>query len=338
VLEQTLGALATDLAIDLGTTNTRVAVRGRGIAVEEPSVVAVRKNASGTQVVAVGSEAFDMIGRTPEHIHAVRPIQEGVIGDFELAEVLIKSCIQAALGNRPLLKPRVVVAAPHGVTEVERRAILESVRAAGAREVTIVSKPMAAALGADLPVSESLGNMVVDVGGGTTGIGVLSLGGIVACTSLRIGGTHLDQAIVRWVKEHCEVQIGDRTAEQIKRDVGSSHTAVATVKGRDLRTGIPRDIRVGSEDVQQALAEPLAKIVEGLRSVMERVTPELAADVLEHGLVLCGGSALLGVLQETIRSSTGLPVLLAEDPMRCVVIGAGRLLEDAEVLARVQGA
>jgi rod shape-determining protein MreB len=338
LIDQALGVLAHDLAVDLGTCNTRVSVRGRGIAVEEPSVVAVRRGSGGSQVVAVGAAAAEMLGRTPEHMRAARPIEDGVIADFELAEVLLRTCIQAALGNRPLFKPRVVVSAPHGITEVESRAFQESVRAAGAREVTLVPAPVAAALGCELPIADASGCMVMDVGCGTTGIAILSLGGLVVTSSIRVGGARFDAAIGAWVKERHKVVISDRTAEQLKREVGSCIAGgggTATVRGRDVATGIPREIRVTSDDMAQALAAPLDKLVEALRGVMDRATPEIAADVLEHGMVVCGGGALLRGFTERLRDRTGIPVILAEDPMRAVVLGAGKMLEQPELLDRL---
>lgn len=340
MLDQALSMLAQDLAIDLGTSMTRVLVRGRGLVVEEPSVVAVERTRAGARVAAIGAEAKRMVGRTPEHITAVRPIREGVIADFELAESLLRLCVEMALGSRPLVKPRLIVCVP-SLNDMERRAVQESARAAGAREVALVSKPIAAALGAGLPIGEPLGNLIIDIGGGTCEVGVISLGGVVASSSIRIAGDSLDRAIAEWVRRRHNVLIGERTAEEIKLKVGCAivpdQLRQIQVKGRDLATGIPREITVDSADACEAMADPLASIIEALRSTLERTPPELAADIVDQGMVLCGGTALLPGLPELLRDQTGLPVVLAEDPRRCTVLGAGRLLDDPETLHRVEG-
>ena len=340
MLDQALGLLAHDLAIDLGTSTTRVYVRGRGIVVEEPSVVAVERTRSGTRVAAIGAEAKRMVGRTPEHITAARPIRDGVIADFELAEALLRACMSLALGNRPIVKPRLVICIPHGITEVERRAVQESARAAGAREVALVGKPMAAAIGAGLPIGDPIGNLVVDVGGGTTEVGVISLGGMVSSASIRVAGDALDRAISEWVRKRHNVLIGERTAEEVKCRVGCAvlpdEVKRVSVRGRDLGTGIPREISVDSADACEALQEPLGQILEALRQTLGSTPPELSADIVDQGLVLCGGTALLPGLSTLIRDQTDLPVVIAEDPRRCAVLGAGHLLEDAEMLSRVE--
>ena len=341
MIDQALGILAHDLAIDLGTSNTLVYVRGRGLAVEEPSVVAVERGRGGAHVVAVGGEAKRMVGRTPEHISADSPIRDGVIADFALAEALLRACIQRALGARPLVRPRVVVCVPFGITEVERRAVQESARAAGAREVSLVAKPMAAALGAGLPISEPLGNLIVDIGGGTTEVGVISLGGMVASASLRVAGNQMDEAIAAWIRKRHNILIGERTAEEVKLGVGSAiipaEPQVFHVKGRDLGTGIPREIALSSADTAEALSEPLGLIAEVIRHTLERTPPELASDIVDNGMVLCGGASLLPGLVTWLRERTDLPVNLAGDPRRCAVLGAGYLLEHPDVLARVTG-
>jgi len=339
VLDQALGRFGNDLAIDLGTSNTLVFVRGRGIVVEEPSVVAVERDDGATHIIAVGTEARRMVGRTPEHIQAVRPIREGIIADFELAEVLLRTAVERALGQRPLVKPRVVVCVPVGTTDVERRAIQESARKAGARDVYLVGKPTAAALGADLPIHEASANMVVDIGGGTTELGLISMGGEVVTASTRAAGDHMDRAIVAAVQQQHNTLIGERTAEEIKLRVGSAQLGAAAsevrVKGRDLGTGIPRDVVVTGAQVAAAIQPVLADIVEGIRRAMNRTPPELCAEIFEQGFVLCGGGALLRGVVEHLRDATGLPVVQAEDPRRCVVHGAGQLLDDAETLQRV---
>lgn len=332
--------LAHDLAIDLGTSMTRVVVRGRGLVVEEPSVVAVERTRAGNRVAAIGAEAKRMVGRTPEHITAVRPIREGVIADFELAESLLRLCVEMALGARPLVKPRLVICIPVGLSDMERRAVQESARASGAREVALVGKPIAAALGAGLPIGEPLGNLIVDIGGGTTEVGVISLGGVVASSSIRVAGDRLDRAIADYVRKRHNVLIGERTAEEIKLKVGCAvvpeQRRQVQVKGRDLGTGIPREITIDSDDAAEALHEPLEQIIESIRKTLEQTPPELAADIVDQGMVLCGGTSLLSGLAELLRDRTGLPIVLADNPRQCTVLGAGRLLDDAETLARVE--
>lgn len=338
-LDQALGRLGHDLAIDLGSSNTQILVHGRGLVVEEPSVVAVQRGSGGTAVVAVGAEAKRMVGRTPENIQAARPIREGVIADFELAEVLLRSCVERALAGKPLLRPRMLVAVPAGTTEVERRAILESARAAGGREVKLVNKSVAAALGADLPVHEPAASLIVDIGGGCTEVGVLCLGGVVVSASIRAAGDHLDRALVAWIQQRQNTLLGERTAEELKLKIGQAVDsggpgAQARVKGRDLSTGIPRDVIVSAEDTVQAYRPVLDQILEGIRKVLARTPPELSADILQRGMVLCGGSSLLPGLPELFGEASGLPVVLAEDPRRCTVIGTGELFDDPQTLDR----
>jgi len=340
-VEQALGRLTRDLAIDLGTANTLVWAEGRGVVLDEPSVVAVTKTEGGAygSVLAVGTEAREMLGRTPGSIVAMRPIREGSIDDFQVTEEMLRAFIRRA-GGSGMVKPRVLVCVPFGLTEVEKRAVHESARAAGSREVVLIPEPMAAALGAELPVLEALGSMVVDVGGGTTEVAVISLGGAVAAQSLRVGGDAMNSAIAAWVEEHEGLQIGERAAEALKIEIGTAarlkEPLTSSVKGRDAQTGIPRQAQVSSEHLRAALQKPLTDIVEAIRTVLEGTSPELAGDVLEHGMVLAGGGSLLRGLDHYLREATGLPVRRAEDPSRCTVAGAGRALEDKAILERIR--
>ncbi|HJN75373.1 MAG TPA: rod shape-determining protein [Myxococcota bacterium] len=340
-MEQALGRLTRDLAIDLGTANTLVWAEGRGVVLDEPSVVAVTTTDAGTygDVLAVGTEAREMLGRTPSGIVAMRPIRNGSIDDFQVTEEMLRAFIRRA-GGAGMVKPRVVVCVPLGLTEVEKRAVHESTRAAGSRDVVLIPEPMAAALGAGLPVLEAVGSLVIDVGGGTTEVAVISLGGPVAARSLRVGGDAMNAAIADWVAEHEGLQIGERTAEALKIEIATAarlkEPLVSSVKGRDAQTGIPRQTQVTSEHLRAALQEPLAEIVEAIRSVLESTSPELSGDVLEHGLVLAGGGALLRGFEHYLREATGLPVSRAEDPARCTVMGAGRALEDKAILERIR--
>lgn len=343
MLDQALGRFGHDLAIDLGTSNTLVCVRGRGLVVEEPSVVAVERDGDSMHVVAVGTEARRMVGRTPEHIQAVRPIRDGIIADFALAEVLLRTAVEQALGQKPLVKPRIIVCVPVGTTDVERRAIQDSARKAGAREIHLVGKPTAAALGAGLPIHEASANMVVDIGGGTTELGIISMGGEVVTASIHAAGDHMDRAIVAAVQQHHNTLIGERTAEEIKFRIGHAlpaadsppDPAAVRVKGRDLGTGIPRDVAVTRATITHALQPVLHDIVEGIRRALARTPPELCADIYDRGFVVCGGGALLRGLVDFLRDATGLPVIQAEDPLRCAALGASRLLDDPETLQRV---
>jgi rod shape-determining protein MreB and related proteins len=339
VLGQALGALSHDLAVDLGTCNTLVYVCGRGVVLDEPSVVAIQRSGGSSRVVAVGQEAKQMVGRTPENITAVHPLQDGVIADFDMAEALIRTCIERALGSKPLVKPTIAVCVPHRLEDVERRAIKDSAKSAGAREVHLVGKPIAAAVGCGMPISEPVGNIVMDIGGGTTEVGLVSLGGIVVTRSTQIGGNHFDRAIAEWIKSKHNVLVGARTSELIKIEIGcaspSEQARTKSIKGRDMSTGTAREIVLSSDDIADALAEPLAQIVEVLRDTLRESPPELASDIVDRGLVLCGGSSLLSGIDRYIRDQSGLPVVVAEDPRRAAAMGAGRLLEDAETLARV---
>jgi rod shape-determining protein MreB len=340
VLDAALGRLSSDVAVDLGTSNTRVWVRGRGVAVEAPSVVAVERSlGAGARVVAVGVEAKRMLGRTPEHITAIEPVREGVIADYALAEALLRDCVDVALNGRPLVKPRMVVCVPQTMSDVERRAVQDSARNVGAREVTLVAKSVAAAVGAGLPIHDAAANVLIDLGGGITEISVVSLGGIVDCATVRVGGHSFDSAIANWVRERHNVLIGARTAEEVKAAVGFAvHVpggGEVRATGRDLTTGIPREVVISAADTCVAVQPALHAVVEGLRQLLSRLSPELAGDVADRGLVLSGGSALLSGLDTWMREQTGLPVVLVDDPRRATVLGAGKLLDDAEALSRL---
>jgi rod shape-determining protein MreB and related proteins len=335
-----LGAFSSDLAIDLGTANTLIYVKGRGIVANEPSVVAVQNNGrSSKRVVAVGTEAKNMFGRTPEGITAVRPMKDGVIADFEVTEEMLRFFIQQAHNRRGLVRPRVIVCVPYGITEVEKRAVRESAESAGAREVYLVVEPMAAAIGAGLPVTEACGSMIVDIGGGTTEVAVISLRGIVYSQSIRVGGDKMDEAIINYVKRNFNLAIGDRTAEQIKLSLGSAMSTgenrTIEITGRDLVEGLPKSVVISEEDVREALIEPIKQIVEVIRQVLERTPAELASDIVERGVTLAGGGALLRNLDRLLSEVTGLPVVLAEDPLTAVVMGSGKVLDNPELLKEV---
>lgn len=335
-----LGAFSSDLAIDLGTANTLIYVKGRGIVANEPSVVAVQNNGrSSKKVVAVGTEAKNMFGRTPEGITAVRPIKDGVIADFEVTEEMLRFFIQQAHNRRGLVRPRVIVCVPYGITEVEKRAVRESAESAGAREVYLVVEPMAAAIGAGLPVTEACGSMIVDIGGGTTEVAVISLRGIVYSQSIRVGGDKMDEAIINYVKRNFNLAIGDRTAEQIKLSLGSAMSTGENrsieITGRDLVEGLPKTVSISEDDVREALIEPIKQIVEVIRQVLERTPAELASDIVERGVTLAGGGALLRNLDRLLSEVTGLPVVLAEDPLTAVVMGSGKILDNPDLLKEV---
>ncbi len=332
------GLFTRDLGIDLGTANVLVYAAGKGIVLREPSVVAVR-NDSRREVLAVGEEAKRMIGRTPGNISALRPMHDGVIADFDVTEIMLKYFIRKAAGlSMPLFRPRVVVCVPCGVTAVERRAVDEATRSAGARHAYIVEEPMAAAIGAGLPVHEATGSMVVDIGGGTCEVAVISLGGIVTARSIRMGGNKMDESIIAYVKRDYNLLIGERTAEEVKIDIGSAlpmdRPESAVVRGRDLVTGLPQTIEITSDAIREALAEPITQIVDAIKGCLERTPPELAADIMERGIVLTGGGSLLHGLDTVISLATGMPVVLAETPLDCVVLGAGRMCEDMGILRR----
>lgn len=326
--------LSDDIGIDLGTANVLVYVRGKGIVIREPSVVAVEKESG--RILAVGEEARQMIGRTPEHIMAVRPLQDGVIANYDVTETMLKYFIRKATGSRTLFRPRVVVCIPAGITSVEKRAVLEATMQAGAKKVILIEEPVAAALGAGIDISESSGNMVVDVGGGTTDIAVMSLGGIVVSESIRVGGNEFDDAIARHIKKVHNLMIGERTAEEIKIQVGTAYPEGThkemQIKGRDLVTGLPRALTFTSAEAFQALSEPIMQIIDAVKGVLERTPPELAADIIDKGIVLTGGGALLDGFDRLLSEETGTPVNLAEDPMSCVALGTGRVFEEMKTL------
>jgi rod shape-determining protein MreB len=324
-LDRLLGLFSNDLAIDLGTANTLVYAKGRGIV------------SSGVR--AVGKEAKSMLGRTPGSIRAVRPLKDGVIADFEIAEVMLRKFIQRAHNRSTLLRPRIVISVPSGITEVEKRAVRESALSASAREVYLIEEPMAAAIGAGLPITEPSGNMIIDIGGGTTEVAVISLAGIVYAASVRVGGDKMDEAILNYVKRKYNVLIGERTAELIKIEIGTAYPLDEiqnmVVKGRDLVAGVPKTLEINSEDVREALTEPINAIVEASKIALERTPPELASDIADKGIVLTGGGALLDNLDVLLREETGLPVMLAEDPFTAVVLGCGRCLDEVELLKDV---
>jgi rod shape-determining protein MreB and related proteins len=329
--------LGRDMAVDLGTANTLVYVRGRGVLLNEPSVVAL--DSTTREILAVGSEAKRMLGRTPGGITAIRPLKDGVIADFESTEQMLRLFIQQVHRRRYFAKPRLVICVPSGITAVEQRAVKEAGYQAGARRVYIVEEPMAAAIGAGLPVHEATGNMVVDVGGGTTEVAVISLGGVVTSLSIRTAGDDLDQAIVSWMKKEYSLMLGERTAEEVKITLGSAFPLAeepeAEVRGRDLVSGLPRSVSVSSADVRHALEEPLQDIVDAVRTTLDKTPPELAGDIMDRGLVLTGGGALLRGLDDRLRHETGMPVHVAEDPLHSVAVGAGRCVEEFEALQQV---
>ncbi len=340
MFDRLLGFFSNDLAIDLGTANTLVYAKGRGIVSSEPSVVAVQTDHRGVdRVRAVGKEAKSMLGRTPGSIRAVRPLKDGVIADFEIAEAMLRYFIQRAHNRSTLLRPRIVISVPSGITEVEKRAVRESALSASAREVFLLDEPMAAAIGAGLPITEPSGNMIIDIGGGTTEVAVISLSGIVYANSVRVGGDKMDDAILNYIKRKYNLLIGERTAERIKIEIGSAYPTdeVRTmfVKGRDLVAGVPKTLEVSTEDVREALMEPVNAIVEATKIALERTPPELAADIADKGIVLSGGGALLENLDVLLREETSLPIMLAEDPFTAVVMGCGRCLDEIDLLRDV---
>ena len=329
--------LGRDMAVDLGTANTLVYVRGKGIVLNEPSVVAI--NLQTRHILAVGSDAKRMIGRTPGNIVAIRPLKDGVIADFATTERMLRYFIQKVHKQRHFAKPRVVICVPSGITGVERRAVKEAAIQAGARKVSIIEEPMAAAIGAGLPVHEPTGNMVVDIGGGTTEVAVISLGGIVTSQSIRVGGDELDNAIITYVKKEYSLMLGERTAEEIKMAIGSAFPSSdephAEIRGRDLVSGLPKTIVVSSEEIRKALEEPVNQVVDAVKTTLDKCPPELSGDIMDRGIVLTGGGALLRGLDERLRHETGMPIHVAENPLHSVVIGSGKCLEEFEVLSPV---
>ena len=340
VLDRLLGAFSNDLAIDLGTANTLVYAKGRGIVSSEPSVVAVFTDARGVdRVRAVGKEAKEMLGRTPGSIRAVRPLRDGVIADFEIAEAMLRYFIQQAHNRSAFLRPRIVISVPSGITEVEKRAVRESALSASAREVYLIEEPMAAAIGAGLPITEPSGNMILDIGGGTTEVAIISLAGLVYANSVRVGGDKMDEAMLNYMKRKYNLLIGEQTAEKIKIEIGSAYPverpAAMIVKGRDLVAGVPKTVEINTEDVREALAEPVNAIVVAALEALERTPPELAADISDRGIVLTGGGALLENLDVLLREETGLPIMLSEDPLTAVALGCGRCLDELDLLKDV---
>jgi len=340
LLDPILGLFSNDLAIDLGTANTLVYMKGKGIIISEPSVVAVRKNGrGGSKVLAVGREAKMMLGRTPGNIVAIRPMKDGVIADFEITEAMLRHFIRKAHNRRTLVRPRIIICVPSGITQVEKRAVKESAESAGAREVFLIEEPMAAAIGAGLPITEPISNMVVDIGGGTTEVAVISLAGIVYSKSVRVGGDKMDEAILQYIKRKYNLLIGITTAEVIKTSIGSAYPSdqaeTIDVKGRDLVTGIPKILTIDSDEVRQAISEQIETIVETVRIALEQTPPELAADIVDTGIVLAGGGALLKNLDILLREETKLPITITEDPLATVAIGSGMALDNISMLKEV---
>ena len=336
-----LGMMSDDMAIDLGTANTLVYVKSQGVVLNEPSVVAIIDNRGRKKVLAVGQEAKDMLGRTPGNIEAIRPLRDGVIADFEIAEEMIKHFISKVHNRRSFASPQMVVCVPSGSTAVERRAIQESAESAGARRVFLIEEPMAAAIGAGLPVTEATGSMVVDVGGGTTEVAVLSLGGIVYARSVRIGGDKMDQAIISYIRRNHNLLIGESSAERIKKEIGTAagpEDGVGEsmeVKGRDLMNGVPKELLINQRQIAESMAEPVGAIIETVKTALEHTAPELAADIVDKGIVLTGGGALLGNLDSVLREATGLAVSIGDEPLTCVAVGTGRALEEMKTLRHV---
>jgi len=340
ILDLVLGFFSNDLAIDLGTANTLVYAKGKGIVLREPSVVAVRKDARGYgKVLAVGTEAKKMLGRTPANIVAVRPMKDGVIADFEVTEAMLRHFIRKVHNRRTLIRPRIIICVPSGITQVEKRAVRESAESAGAREVYLIEEPMAAAIGAGLPVTEPTANMIVDIGGGTTEVAVISLAGIVYSKSVRVGGDKMDEAILQYIKRNYNLLIGERSAEAIKITIGNSYPGeekeIMEIKGRDLVSGIPKILTIDSEEVRKAISEQIQTIVDIIKIALEQTPPELAADIVDRGITLTGGGALLKNLEKLLREETKLPINVTEDPLSTVVLGSGKALDEIKTLKEV---
>jgi rod shape-determining protein MreB len=340
ILDPILGWFSNDLAIDLGTANTLVYVKGKGIVLSEPSVVAVRADGRGpNKVLAVGKEAKMMLGRTPGNIVAIRPMKDGVIADFEITEAMLRHFIRKVHNRRTLIRPRIIVSVPSGITQVEKRAVRESAESAGAREVYLIEEPMAAAIGAGLPITEPTSNMVVDIGGGTTEVAVISLAGIVYSKSVRVAGDKMDEAILQHIKRKYNLLIGERTAELITTTIGNAYPGKVVermqIKGRDLVSGIPKIIEIDSDEVRESIREQIDTIVETVKIALEQTPPELAADIVDRGIVLTGGGALLKGLDELLREETGLPITITEDPLSTVVLGSGKALDNIDILREV---
>ncbi len=326
-----------DIGIDLGTANTLVHVKGKGIILREPSVVAISKG--DNKVLAVGEEAKEMIGRTPGNIVAIRPMKDGVIADFDVTQMMLKEFIAKTGASRGLFRPRVVICIPSGVTEVEKRAVEEAVLSAGAREAYLIEEPMAAAIGANLPVDEPTGSMVVDIGGGTSEVAVISLGGIVTSRSVRVAGDEIDRYIVAYIKKEYNLMIGERTAEEIKMTIGSAYEyeneSEMEIRGRDLVSGLPKNLTITSHEIRQAISEPVMAIIDAIKFTLEKTPPELSADIIDRGIVLTGGGALIRNLDKLAQIETGIPVNIAENPLDCVAMGAGKVLEEVNILKKV---
>ena len=341
MFDKILGFLSSDIAIDLGTANTLVYVKGRGIVLNEPSVVAISTYKGKNQVLAVGDEAKQMLGRTPGNIQAIRPLRDGVIADFDTAEHMIKHFIRKVHSRRAFASPQVIICVPSGSTAVERRAIQESALSAGARRVFLIEEPMAAAIGAGLPVTEPTGSMVVDIGGGTTEVAVISLAGIVYAKSVRVGGDKMDEAIIAYIRRNHNLLVGESSAERIKKEIGTAcppedgEGRAMHIKGRDLMNGVPKELVITQRQIAESLAEPVSQIVEAVKMALENTAPELAADIVDKGIVMTGGGALLGNLDLVLRHATGLPVTIADDPLSCVALGSGRALEEMRTLNNV---
>lgn len=327
-----MGLFSKDMGIDLGTANTLVYVKGKSVVLREPSVVAIENDTK--TVLAVGEEAKKMIGRTPGNIVAIRPMKDGVIADFDITQNMLKYFIRKVYSRKTLISPRVVVCVPSGVTEVEKRAVEDAARQAGAREVYLIEEPMAAAFGAGLPVEEPTGSMVVDIGGGTTEVAIISLGGIVTAKSIRVGGDELDEAISQYIKRQYNLMIGERTAEEVKLTIGAAYPKEIEekmlVRGRDLVSGLPKTLEISSNEILEALREPVSNIVDAIKFTLEKTPPELAADIMEIGIMLTGGGALLDGLDQLVRSETGMPVQIAEEPLDCVALGTGKMIENID--------
>ncbi|NMA65549.1 MAG: rod shape-determining protein [Clostridiaceae bacterium] len=332
-----MGLFSKEVGIDLGTANTLVYLKGKGVILREPSVVAVNNHTG--QILAVGLDAKQMIGRTPGNITAIRPLKDGVIADFETTQGMLKYFIKKAVGNNPLARPRVIICVPSGVTEVEKRAVVDSAISAGAKEAFLIEEPMASAIGGGLPVAEPSGSMVVDIGGGTCEVAVISLGGIVVSRSLRIGGDEFDDSIISYIKKEYNLMIGERTAEDIKLKIGSAYPPeeeeTHTISGRDLVTGLPKELSISSMEIREALKEPVNSVIDSIKLTLEKTPPELAADIMERGIMLAGGGALLKGLDNLIYEETGIPVFIAENPLDCVALGTGKVLEEIDNLSTV---
>lgn len=340
IFDSVFGWLSNDLAIDLGTANTLVYVRGKGIVLREPSVVAVKKDARGAnKVLAVGKEAKMMLGKTPGNIKAIRPMKDGVIADFEITEAMLRYFITKVHNRRTLVRPRIVISVPSGITQVEKRAVRESAESAGAREVYLVEEPMAAAIGAGLPITEPTANMIVDIGGGTTEVAVISLAGVVYSKSVRVAGDKMDEGILQYIKRKYNLLIGEHTAEVIKTTIGNVMPEVPydtmDIKGRDLVSGVPKTITINADEVREAITEQVDAIIETVRMALEQTPPELAADIVDSGIVLTGGGALLRSLDRLLREETGLPIVIADDPLSSVALGSGKILDNIDILKEI---